>query len=513
MISSTPSLQTVTPRKRIQLFIQGTVQGIGFRPMVFGLAHELSLGGWIANTAQGVMLELEGTSASLREFQQRLLSNLPGAGTIQKMTSTTIPPLGEQDFSIRPSQPGGHTQSMISPDLATCRDCLQDINDPHSRRYQYPFTTCAHCGPRYSIVQNLPYDRQNTTMVDFSLCPDCHHEFHDPSNRRFHAETLACPACGPELVLWDKEGKAVASREEAWQRACRLLANGDIVAVKGLGGFHLWVNALNPEAVQRLRRRKHRPDKPFAVLFPTLQVLRTHCLLSSEEERLLSSAATPIVLVRKRHTSSIVAEVAPENPYIGALLPYTPLHHLMMENLGFPVVATSGNRSEEPLVYEEHRAIHRLGDLADAFLIHNRPISRPVDDSIVRIINGKVLMLRRARGYVPTPLALPSTPEKKNNGPSILAVGGHLKNTIALMNSEQISASQHIGDLSSVEASRQFERQVTEFLKLYHFIPQAITCDVHPDYRSTQFAGNLGNQYRLPVIPVQHHHAHIAACR
>lgn len=512
MISLTESSYGATQHERVRLIIHGTVQGIGFRPLVFGLARELSLGGWTANTAQGVMVELEGPSTHLSEFQERLLAELPRTGIIQSMTSCPIPPLGEQEFFIRPGQPGGQHQSVLSPDSATCHDCLQDIHDPHSRRYRYPFTTCARCGPRYSIVRSLPYDRRNTTMAGFSLCPECRQEFHDPCNRRFHAETLSCPACGPELVLWDKEGKTVASKDEAWPCACHLLANGSIVAVKGLGGFHLWVNALNREALQRLRTRKHRPDKPFAVLFPTLQVLRTHCLPSPEEEWLLSSPAAPIVIVRTRNDSSIVSEVAPGNPYLGALLPYTPLHHLMMGNLGFPVVATSGNRSEESLVYDEREAMGRLGDLADAFLIHNRPIVRPVDDSVVRIINGKRLMLRRARGYVPTPLALSSSPEKKYPYPTILAMGGHLKNTIALMHGEQIIASQHIGDLSTVEATTLFEKTMTDFLKLHDFTPHAITCDTHPDYHSTRFARTFGARHHLPVIPVQHHHAHIAAC-
>lgn len=512
MISTTQASQIVHQRERIQLIIQGTVQGIGFRPFVFSLAHELSLAGWIANTPQGTTLELEGSSTHIETFRKRIITDLPRPGSIQSITSSRIPSLGEESFSIRPNQSVGNQQSVLSPDLATCSDCLHDINDPHSRRYRYPFTTCAHCGPRYSIVRGLPYDRQNTTMVDFSLCPECHHEFHDSSNRRFHAETLACPACGPELVLWDKAGKTVASQETAWQQACHLLTTGDIIAVKGLGGFHLWVNALNREAIQRLRTRKHRPDKPFAVLFPTLSILRAHCLLSPEEEWLLASSAAPIVLLRKSYDSEIAPEVAPGNPYLGAMLPYTPLHHLMMDHLGFPVVATSGNRSGEPLVYDEREATKRLGDLADAFLVHNRPIMRPVDDSVVRIVNGKVLMLRRARGYVPTPLVLPSFPNEEKGCLSILAMGGHLKNTIALMNGGQIIASQHIGDLSSGEASRAFERHVADFLDLYKFVPQAIACDAHPDHRSTRFARTLGAQHDLPVISVQHHHAHIAAC-
>jgi len=353
-------------------------------------------------------------------------------------------------------------------------------------------------------------------MAAFPFCHECQREFHDPLDRRFHAETIACPACGPQVELWDDKGKTVSSKGEAWQSACHLachlIRNGNIVAVKGLGGFHLLVNALDTKAVQRLRMRKHRPDKPFAVLFPTLQNLQAHCLISPEEEDALTSSAAPIVLVKQHIASSLVQAVAPANPYVGAMLPYTPLHHLIAASLEFPVVATSGNRSEEPLVYEESEIVHRLAGIADAFLVHNRPIARPVDDSVIRIVNGKPLMLRRARGYVPTPLSVPSPQGHPVSRPLILAVGGHLKNTIALFNENQILTSQHVGDLSTAEATRAFERTVTDFLNLYDCTPQAIACDAHPDYRSTRFGQAYSARHHLPVIPVQHHHAHIAAC-
>jgi hydrogenase maturation protein HypF len=499
-------------RERIQLTIRGTVQGIGLRPFVFRLAQELSLGGWIANTTQGALLELEGTPNCLRAFQKRITTELPLSGNIQTISSTPIPDIGEQSFSIRPSQWDNQTHSVISPDLATCQSCLEDINNPQSRRYRYPFTTCAQCGPRFSIVLRLPYDRLNTTMHQFVFCDDCLHEYDDPSDRRFHAETIACPSCGPQVELWNQEGNLLNQREEAFRAASDIVRKGGILAVKGLGGFQLWVNAESSEAVQRLRQRKHRPTKPFAVLFPSLTYLEQHCSVSPDEIELLTSPAAPIVLVKKRITSTLACDVSPNNPYVGAMLPHTPLHHLLMNDLLMPVIATSGNRSDEPLAIDEQDAVHRLHGIADAFLVHNRPIVRPVDDSVVQVINDKCLMRRRARGYVPTPLSLQTGFDAAHRSPPILAVGGHLKNTVAVTTGDQIILSQHIGDLSTPETSTQFERTISDMLTVFHLTPQAIACDSHPDYRSSRFAHQFAKQRNIPVIPIQHHHAHIAAC-
>lgn len=500
-------------RERIQLTIRGTVQGIGFRPFVFRLAQALSLGGWIANTTQGTLLELEGTQAHLRVFQKRITTELPLSGSILTVSSIPIPIIGEQSFSIHPSQGDDQTQSAISPDLATCEDCLQDLKNPQSRRYRYPFTTCAQCGPRFSIALRLPYDRINTTMHHFVFCNDCQREYDDPSDRRFHAETIACLSCGPQVELWNQEGNLLAKREEALQAASGILRQGQILAVKGLGGFQLWVKAESSEAVQRLRRRKHRHTKPFAVLFPSLAYLEQHCFATPEETDLVTSPAAPIVLVRKRPLSTLAWDVAPNNPYIGAMLPHTPLHHLLMHDLLIPVIATSGNRSEEPLVIDEHDAVHRLRGIPDAFLVHNRPIVRSVDDSIVQVVNDKCLMRRRARGYVPTPLSVKSVFSANPRFSPIVGVGGHLKNTVAVTTGDQIIVSQHIGDLSTPEASTQFERTISDLLTLFHVTPQAIACDSHPDYRSSRFAHQFGKQHNIPVIPIQHHQAHIAACR
>ncbi len=500
-------------RERIQLTIRGTVQGIGFRPFVFRLAQDLSLAGWIANTAQGTSLELEGAPTHLQVFQKRIITELPLPGSILTMSSIPIPVIGEQSFSIRPSQWDRQAQSVISPDLATCEDCLEDLNNPRSRRYRYPFTTCAQCGPRFSIALRLPYDRFNTTMDRFLFCENCQREYDDPSDRRFHAETITCPSCGPQVELWNHDGNLLAKREEALRAATELVRQGSILAVKGLGGFQLWVKAESSEAVQRLRRRKLRPTKPLAVLFHSLASLEQHCLGSTDETALLTSPAAPIVLIRKRTPSTLARDVSPNNPYVGAMLPHTPLHHLLMNDLLIPVIATSGNRSEEPLVIDEQDAVHGLHGIADAFLVHNRPIVRPVDDSVVQVVNDKCVMRRRARGYVPTPLAVKPGFDAAQRLSPILAVGGHLKNTVAVTTGDQIIVSQHIGDLSTPKASTQFERTIADLLTLFHLTPQAIACDSHPDYRSTRFAHQFGKQHNIPVIPIQHHQAHIAACR
>ena len=499
-------------RERIQLRIHGTIQGIGFRPFVFRLARELSLGGWIANTTEGVLLELEGTQKHLRVFEERVTIELPISGNIQAMSTTSIPVIGDRSFSIRPSQPSPQTQSAISPDLATCADCQEDINNSQSRRYRYPFTTCAQCGPRFSIALRLPYDRSNTSMNQFSFCEDCQREYDNPSDPRFHAETIACPACGPHIELWNSAGERLTRNESALQFASDIVREGKILAVKGLGGFQLWVNAESSKAVQRLRRLKHRPTKPFAVLFPSLSYVQQNCPTSLKETEILSSPAAPIVLIKKRKGSTLAWEVSPRNPYVGAMLPCTPIHHLLINDLSMPVVATSGNRSDEPLVIDEQDAIRRLHGIADAFLVHNRPIVRPIDDSVVQIVNGKCLMRRRARGYVPTPQTVNPGLVSDDNQPQILAVGSHFKNTVAVTTGDQIIVSQHIGDLSTPEATTQFEQTISDLLTLYHLKPQAIACDSHPDYRSTRFAHQLGERRNLPVFPIQHHHAHIAAC-
>ena len=469
------------------------------------------LGGWIRNTPEGALVEIEGMGSELKLFQRDLIAEAPPAAKIQQVTVVTIPTEGEQGFSIRPTQPVGQRRSIVSPDMATCADCLREIHDPHSRRFRYPFTTCTRCGPRYSIALDLPYDRVNTSMHQFPLCHDCQLEYDDMRNRRFHAETMSCPACGPQVTLLDRTGRVCSQAEHALTDACTMIRQGSILALKGLGGFQLLVDASSDNAVQELRIRKHRPRKPFAVLFPSLSSVREHCLVAPEEEAVLTSPEAPIVLLRKRF-SGLTLDIAPDNPYIGAMLPYTPLHHLLMADLQIPIVATSGNRSEEPIVTDETEALTRLEGIADAFLVHNLPIARPVDDSVARVVSNERILLRRARGYVPNPLSLDtSRPEEKPLAP-ILAVGGYLKNTVSVTTQDQVIASQHIGDLSTVAANSQFERTVSDQLRWFNIQPAAIACDLHPDYPSTLFASRLGKQLNIPVIRVQHHHAHITSC-
>ena len=347
--------------------------------------------------------------------------------------------------------------------------------------------------------------------IDFPLCHDCQLEYDDMRNRRFHAETMSCPACGPQVTLLDRTGRVCSQAEHALTDACTMIRQGSILALKGLGGFQLLVDASAHNAVQELRIRKHRPRKPFAVLFPSLSSVGEHCLVAPEEEAVLTSPEAPIVLLRKR-SSGLTWGIAPDNPYIGAMLPYTPLHHLLMADLQIPIVATSGNHSEEPLVTDETEALTRLEGIADAFLVHNLPIARPVDDSVARIVSSERILLRRARGYVPNPLSLETSRAEEKPLAPILAVGGYLKNTVSVTIRDQLIASQHIGDLSTVAANSQFERTVSDQLRWFNIQPAAIACDLHPDYPSTLFASRLGEQLNIPVIRVQHHHAHITSC-
>jgi hydrogenase maturation protein HypF len=513
--------------QRMRIDVEGTVQGVGFRPFVYRLAHELGLSGWVKNTRKGLLIEVEGDSPAIEMFLQRLQTDAPTATSLESIRTRVIPVLDDAGFSINQSVESGQRVLVIPPDLATCADCQRELADPHDRHFRYPFLTCTQCGPRYSLLAAIPYERSNTTMAVFELCPACRTEYSTESDRRFHAEPIACPTCGPRLCLWDEQGHEVANREEALQRAVSLLEQRLVLAVKGLGGFQLWVDAASEEAVRRLRDRKRRPEKPFAVLFPSIDEVRDYCLLSSDEEVLLRSPQAPIVLVRKRQDAVLAEAVAPGNPYLGAMLPATPLHHLMMAALRRPMVATSGNRSEEPIVTDEREAVVRLKGIADALLVHDRPIARSVDDSVALVVPGKiqsvdgeqkenpkadVMILRRARGYVPQAIRWnDEVSDGMAQGP-ILAVGGHLKNTVALLTGNRVVLSQHLGDLSTLEADRAFRQAVEDLQQLLHVTPVAIACDRHPDYRSTVFARGLSQALSVPLVPVQHHHAHVASC-
>lgn len=488
--------------QRIRLVIRGAVQGVGFRPFVYRLATELDLRGWVLNSAQGVFIEVEGEPTLLQQFVKRLYHELPPRAFIQSMEQSVLDPVGYTTFEIRHSEETGEKSAFILPDIATCADCLREIFDPANRRYRYPFTNCTNCGPRYSIIESLPYDRPNTTMKAFTMCAKCREEYENPLDRRFHAQPNACPECGPHLELWDERGCALAQHDEALRRAADAIREGRILAVKGLGGFHLIVDARNEQAVRRLRERKRREEKPFALMYPSLQMVQAHCRVDETEERVLTSPESPIVLLRRKEEADVAPSVAPGNPYLGVMLPYTPLHHLLLAELGFPVVATSGNLSDEPICTDEHEALQRLAGIADLFLVHNRPIARHVDDSVVRVLMGREMVLRRARGYAPLPVLV------KEPLPPLLAVGAHLKNTVALSVGRQVFISQHIGDLETPQALEAFRRVIADVRALWEHQPQAVACDLHPDYLSTQSAHRMG----LPVAGVQHHYAHVLAC-
>ena len=490
----------VEARERLRLSVGGAVQGVGFRPFVYRLAGECGLAGFVLNSSRGVVIEIEGDPAGVRRFVSRLDRDKPAAARIASLEITRLTPSGERRFAIRESEASDEKTAVILPDRATCRACRDEISDPDDRRFRYPFTNCIDCGPRYSIVRGIPYDRPNTTMRAFTLCPECRREYGDPSDRRFHAQPNACPACGPRLELATPDGTPVPG--DPIEGAVALLRAGRILGLKGIGGFQLLVDAAPGEPVARLRRLKRREAKPFAVMFPSIEAVRRSCRVGPIEASLLADPAAPIVLLRPRAGSGLAPEVSLSAPRVGAMLPYSPLHHLLLRRLDRPVVATSGNLGGEPIVTENRAAVERLGGVADAFLRHDRPIARPCDDSVARVVAGGPAVLRRARGYAPLPI------RAKRPLPRILALGAHLKSAVAIAVGRQVILGQHIGDLDSEEARRAFRRAVDDLCGLYAFSPEIVACDLHPDYFSTRHAESLG----LPVARVQHHEAHLAAC-
>ena len=501
------------PTTRLKIAVRGAVQGVGFRPFVHRLAAELGLAGWVNNSSQGVFIEAEGPRASLEQFLLRLRTDKPPRSFIQSLESWWLDAAGYAGFEIRPSETGGGKTAILMPDLATCPECLREIFDPRNRRHLYPFTNCTHCGPRFSIVESLPYDRANTSMKQFAMCPECEQEYRDPANRRFHAQPNACPKCGPHLELWDAGGAVLASHHEALLQAANTVREGKILALKGIGGFQLMADARNDDAVRRLRQRKQREEKPLALMYPSLEAVGADCRVSDMEARLLASPESPIVLLRR--LAARASAVAPGNPNLGVMLPYSPLHHLLMAGLKFPVVATSGNLSDEPICIDEQEALQRLRNIADLFLVHNRPIVRHVDDSVARVVLGREQVLRRARGYAPLPVRLtdgrPAT--ALDTASPILAVGGHLKNTVALAIGPQVFVSQHIGDLETVQSYEAFLAVINDFQRLYEADPRLIASDGHPDYLSTRFARSLvGGKTGRRGVSVQHHIAHVLSC-
>ncbi|MCC7263262.1 MAG: carbamoyltransferase HypF, partial [Candidatus Latescibacteria bacterium] len=462
---------------------------------------QLGLAGWVNNSPQGVQVEVEGPPGPVQQLLLRIGREGPPLAAIHSLEPTFLEPVGYQGFEIRPSLEGGTPTALVLPDIATCPECLRELHLPADRRFCYPFANCTNCGPRYTIIEALPYDRPHTTMKGFPLCPRCQAEYENPRDRRFHAQPIACPDCGPHLELWDHQGSVLATHHRALLETARALRHGALVALKGLGGFQFLADARHTGALERLRQGKQREQKPFALMYPSLEEVAAHCQVSPLEARLLQAPEAPIVLLR-RQGDDLSPLVAPDHACLGVMLPYTPLHHLLLEAVGFPLVATSGNLADEPICIDEREALARLGGIAEVFLVHNRPIRRHADDSIVRLVAGRELVLRRARGYAPLPVLL-SAPM-----PAALAVGAHLKNTVALSQGNQAFVSQHLGDLETAPALAAFDQALGDLQALYAAHPVAVACDQHPDYLSTRRAHQLG----LPVVEVQHHYAHILSC-
>jgi hydrogenase maturation protein HypF len=490
---------------RILLHVAGVVQGVGFRPFVYrtALAHDLS--GYVQNGRSGVRIEVQGPEIAVESFVASLKRDLPLPGRVESLERQVLPEQAEVGFRIRASSESSRVSPTLPADLATCQDCIDELRSPTERRYEYPFTNCTRCGPRYSIVQALPYDRPRTSMHEFPLCADCEREYRDPLDRRFDAQPIACPRCGPHLELI-VGGMRRAVGAAALEDAARELRAGRILALEGLGGFQLLVDAGCDEFVQRLRQRKHRDDKPLAVMFSSLAELRRFAEVDELEAEALSSSAAPILLVRRREGSALANAIAPGNPMLGALLPTTPLHHLLLGAVGRPVVCTSGNMSEEPMCTEPSDALQKLDNVADAFLVHNRRIVRPIDDSVARVVRGRLRLLRRARGYAPLPVA------RIESSQTLLGVGAHLKSSIALAVGGQVVMSQHLGDLDGPENIALFERTIDDLIRFFDAKVDAIACDLHPDYASTRIAEKLSESWGKPLVRVQHHHAHVAAC-
>jgi hydrogenase maturation protein HypF len=512
--------------------VEGIVQGVGFRPFVYALATRLGLAGLVGNDVDGVFAEAEGPPAAVAEFLRALEREAPPLARVERVTATTMAPGGAATFQIVASDPGGRRSTLIAADTATCADCLRELADPADRRFSYPFINCTNCGPRFTIVRDVPYDRPLTTMAAFAMCERCAAEYHDPANRRFHAQPTCCPSCGPRLTLLDTAGKPQdatgepdsgslgapgcaerstmsplanpAPPDAAVRLAAELLRAGRIVAVKGLGGYHLAADAASEDAVAALRARKHREDKPFAVMTAGLADARLLCEVGDAAADLLQSQARPIVLLRRRPVGDVAASAAPGNRQLGIMLPYTPLHHLLLAAVGGPVVLTSGNISDEPIAYRDDDALDRLSGIADAFLTHDRAIHIRTDDSVARAVRDRPMLIRRSRGYVPEPVTVRSGFSRP-----VLACGAELKNTFCLAKGRHAFVSHHIGDLENAETLRSFTEGIEHFGRLFDITPQVVAYDLHPEYLSTKYALDLDD---VDLVGVQHHHAHIASC-
>jgi hydrogenase maturation protein HypF len=500
-------------RVRTAVRVEGVVQGVGFRPFVYSLATSLGLGGLVGNDVDGVFAEVEGDPAAVEEFLASLAHNAPPLARIERITTAAMRPNGTASFSIAPSEAGTQRRTLVSADTATCEDCLAELADPADRRFGYPFINCTNCGPRFTIVRDVPYDRPRTTMAPFVMCDLCAAEYHDPMDRRFHAQPTCCPACGPTLALVDPDGTFLSA--DALAAAAELLRQGKALAVKGLGGYHLAADASSDAAAAALRARKHREDKPFAVMVADVAAARRLCEVDETAAGLLASSRRPIVLLPRLPGSGLAEAVAPGNRQLGLMLPYTPLHHLLLAAVGRPMVLTSGNVSDEPIVYRDGEVTERLGEIADAFLTHDRAIEIRTDDSVVRAFRGREAVVRRSRGYVPEPLDVAIRFARP-----VLACGAELKNTFCLARENHAFVSHHIGDLENAETLRSFTEGIEHFRRLFDITPEVVAHDLHPDYLSTKYAMDLA-EGGLPaaaglagveLVGVQHHHAHIASC-
>jgi hydrogenase maturation protein HypF len=489
--------------RSIKIDIRGIVQGVGFRPFVYNLARQYRLFGYVRNDASGVSIEVEGEKSRIEKFITKIKTESPPLAAIFEIKSYDIEPVGYDNFIIRDSDDHKEKFVPISPDISTCSDCLAELFNPNDPRYRYPFINCTNCGPRFTIVKDIPYDRKYTTMAPFTMCRMCRGEYNDPRDRRFHAQPNACPECGPSLTLLNDKLEKIEI-PDVISEVCRFLKDGKIIAIKGLGGYHLTCDALNPDAVHRLRSRKYREYKPFAVMVKDIETAKRICYVNEDEEKLLKGTIRPVVLLRKRPDCPVAEDVAPHQKYHGIMLPYTPLHHLIVAKSGLVMVMTSGNISSEPIVYQDKEAFDRLENIADFYCIHNREIHVRTDDSVSRIWRGNETVLRRARGFAPSPLLLNFNFQER-----ILACGAELKNSFCLTRDNFVFMSHHIGDLENLETLTSFEEGIEHFKRIFNIEPTLIAHDLHPEYLATKYALSLQD---IPKIGVQHHHAHIVSC-
>ena len=494
-------------RERREVTVRGIVQGVGFRPFVYALARKHGLSGTVRNDAEGVRIEAEGPPEELERFVRALEEDAPPLAVVESVGWRPLAALGDTGFRIEKSREGSRRRALVSPDVATCDDCVAELFDPEDRRHRYPFINCTNCGPRFTITRSVPYDRAMTTMSGFEMCPDCQREYDDPSDRRFHAQPNACPVCGPRVRLLDRFGHELRARpDDQISRTARMLRGRAVVAIKGLGGYHLACDPFDEKAVRTLRGRKVRQDKPFALMARDLAQVRELCRVRPEEEELLTSPTRPIVLLERLDGTGVADEVAPRQNTLGVMLAYTPLHHLLLRDTGIPLVMTSGNYSDEPIAYRDEEAFEQLWQIADYFLIHDRPIHMRCDDSVIRTTRGRPYPVRRSRGYAPAPMRMAGGFSRHT-----LACGGELKNTFCLAKENHAFMSHHIGDMENYETLRSFREGVDHFCRLFDVNPELVAYDLHPEYLSTKYAREL-EEAGLPTLGVQHHHAHVASC-